>query len=357
MARIVFVLGAGASAHTGAPLMGNFYRAITDLYDDPKFTEHREDFKLVIRCNKELDNVYAKVHMGYHENIENLLATFEMASIIGRLGNLPSSDLSRLTKAMKCVITTTIERSQRYKYIKGQGFKPHSGYLEFAKSIKDIMGNDNADIAILTFNYDYALEFAFNYADIPLSYCLEGTESSGIPYLKLHGSLNWGQCKKCHELIPYSIGEWASHPKNAIALELPDCETPLDLSKRIETLQHCGKILDPDPFIVPPTWNKTNYRNSLERVWQRAAKELASARAIFMIGYSFPQTDEFFRHLMALSLAGGPLIDIFAIVNTDPNIFENVKRWVGDKLQHLLIHISERFEISRPWILDTLKQR
>ncbi len=84
MARIVFVLGAGASAYTGAPLMGDFYRAIINLYDNQNFYEHREDFELVIRCTSDLDNVYAKFHMEYDKNIENLLATFEMANIIGR---------------------------------------------------------------------------------------------------------------------------------------------------------------------------------------------------------------------------------------------------------------------------------
>ena len=357
MARTVFILGAGASSHAGAPLMAEFYRAITDLHEGTDLGEHKEDFELVTRGFRELDSVYAKVHMAYHENIENLLATFEMASILGHLGGFSQADLSRLPKAMKCVIAATIERRMLYRFVKGRGFLPHSGYLDFADCIKQMSPNHKPDIAILTFNYDYALEYAFHVAGIPLAYCLEDAGAAAIPYLKLHGSLNWGRCEDCGSIIPYSIERWASHAKTATVLDLGDHETPLYLSKHLGDLQHCGRTVPPDPFIVPPTWNKTRYSDSIAQVWQRAAKELASARAILLVGYSFPRTDEFFRHLIALSLAGGPLVDTFAIVNPNSEVYADLKRWVGDKLQGPLVHIPVKFENSKAKIWEVLQRR
>jgi hypothetical protein len=193
MARIVFVLGAGASRHTGAPLMTDFLRAIIDIQGGGALNDEARDFDLVVRANSQLDNLYAKLHMGYHENIENLLATFEMASILKILSDLEDADLSRLPSAMKRVIASTIERRVLFKYVKGRGFLPHHGYLEFADCIKRIFPSSPPDVAILTFNYDYALEYAFYATATEFSYGLPNAPSIGIPILKLHGSLNWAQ--------------------------------------------------------------------------------------------------------------------------------------------------------------------
>ena len=54
-----------------------------------------------------------------------------------------------------------------------------------------------------------------------------------------------------------------------------------------------------DSAIVPPTWDKAKYRNSIRNVWQYAAQALSEAENIIVAGFSLPSTDDFFKYLYA----------------------------------------------------------
>jgi hypothetical protein len=69
---------------------------------------------------------------------------------------------------------------------------------------------------------------------------------------------------------------------------------------------------------VPPTWNKTVYKSHLHKVWAAAAAELSEATEILVIGYSLPETDVFFKHLLALGTAGKTRINKFWVFDPDP---------------------------------------
>jgi hypothetical protein len=90
----------------------------------------------------------------------------------------------------------------------------------------------------------------------------------------------------------------------------------LNLGSRIAGKQHgCGTPLEPDPVIVPPTWNKSASTRGLESVWQRAATEIGSAENIIVIGYSFPRTDMFFKYLFALGSHSDTHLESFTVIN------------------------------------------
>ena len=65
-----------------------------------------------------------------------------------------------------------------------------------------------------------------------------------------------------------------------------------------------GTVVEPQPVIVPPAWNKADYHHTLSKVWSRSASELEEAEYIFVIGYSLPPTDAFFKLLYALGTVG-----------------------------------------------------
>ena len=73
----------------------------------------------------------------------------------------------------------------------------------------------------------------------------------------------------------------------------------------------------PEPFIVPPSWNKAEQHQSLSNVWAQAAQELEQAEYIFIIGYSLPETDAFFRLLYALGTVGEKLLTKIIVFNPD----------------------------------------
>jgi hypothetical protein len=59
------------------------------------------------------------------------------------------------------------------------------------------------------------------------------------------------------------------------------------------------------------------YHESLASVWHQAALELSDAEKIFVIGYSLPETDSFFRYLYALGAIGDRLIKRFCVFHPD----------------------------------------
>lgn len=359
MAETVFIFGAGASAHAGAPLMSTFYRLISDIQKQGTLERYQKEFDLIVDANNRLDNVYAKMDMGYHNNIEELLATFEMAQVLGRLGTLSRDQLQELPRAMKIVIAATIEESIEFDYETTRGIEAPHGYSNFADMLKEISGIQEDDFALITFNYDYGLDFALDSYDIPLDYFISAKGGgSGVPLLKLHGSLNWGVCSECSEIVPVTISEWK---KTEIPPGLDQSigtsgVLNLQISEFLPTVKHepCDAYLEDVPYIVPPTWNKTQYQQQIAGVWQEALHQLGEARNIFIIGYSLPETDQFFRHLFALSLAGGPLINTLTIVNTNSDVYSRFSNMVGPKLIDVLAPLPTPFEKSRAEIRTAL---
>lgn len=121
-----------------------------------------------------------------------------------------------------------------------------------------------------------------------------------IRILKLHGSANWTMCLRHRERI------FVLRPKEAsVANEqaAPKCHS-------------CGEQAN-TRLIVPPTWNKDEYRTHLLPVWQSAARELESAERIFIIGYSMPEIDRFFRYLLAAAIHKNRVLHEVIVVNSN----------------------------------------
>jgi hypothetical protein len=68
---------------------------------------------------------------------------------------------------------------------------------------------------------------------------------------------------------------------------------------------------------VPPTWNKADHHQALSTVWANAAHQLGEAEYIFIVGYSLPETDAFFRLLYALGTVGKNPLHKIIIYNPD----------------------------------------
>ena len=63
MSEIVFILGAGASESSGAPLMNNFLERAQKLYATGKLSAHEEHFKRVFEIVSSLQIIHSKSKM------------------------------------------------------------------------------------------------------------------------------------------------------------------------------------------------------------------------------------------------------------------------------------------------------
>ena len=346
MSETVFILGAGASAESGAPLMNNFIDKAEELLLYNPTSIDQKAFEAVFDMIGVLQNLYAKSYIDL-DNIESLFGAVEMGLTIGKLGTiyevetireLRSSLINVIVQTLECTISFPAKEDRLpIPDTDGQGNEltflrvmPTESYRNFATLLKEHFPKSS----IITFNYDMALDVALRnvFGNEP-NYSLyddDGSTNLQPKLMKLHGSINWYGCT-CGRITPFSLeestrrGNITSDGVANIILPRSSIESPVC---------RCGERCN-GRVIVPPTWNKNAYQGELSKVWKTASNELSSARNIFVIGYSLPETDSFFRYLYALSTAGRSRIQRFWVYNYGglPEVLDRYKRLLGSSVR------------------------
>lgn len=111
--------------------------------------------------------------------------------------------------------------------------------------------------------------------------------------VKLHGSANWY----------YSGDEKYSQ------IYCSDNETAIE-----QTMTANMK-----PFIVPPVLDKTRFygNKTLEYLWNKAFNYIAKAQEIYIIGFSFPETDLSIKYLFQSALKLNTYLSQIYVINSD----------------------------------------
>jgi hypothetical protein len=332
MSETVFILGAGASREAGAPLMADFLDVADELRKGGQLGDASSDFDLVFKGLAALQLAHSKSQIDL-ENIESAFAGFEMGRLLGRLGNLTQEEIIQLRHSMRTVIERTLSLTIRFPH-SGKRVRPPPPYEEYGRLVDDVLTarsghRQRAKATIITFNYDIALDYAFHWFNVPVNYCLHDLrQNEGLKVLKLHGSLNWTRCSECNEIVAWHLSDFFK--RRNWRTEISDAEwSLLDIAGLLNEFDHCGKSQAKEPMIVPPTWNKTQYHEQLGIVWSEAARELSDAENIFVIGYSLPESDQFFRYLYAIGTMGDARLRRFIVYNPDLAVETRFKTILG----------------------------
>jgi len=256
--KTVFILGAGASKPAGVPLMADFLSTATTLWRTGQVEGVGESFSAVFRAISALQNVHSKADLDIH-NLEAVFTAFEMAEALGKFPGLDASEIGGLARAMRTVITATIEQTLLLPMGAGPGEPgPPPPYNEFATLIKSLRSDASPkhDVAVITFNYDMALDYTFFANRTPIDYGLgEAAAQNALPVLKLHGSLNWGKCENNCGIVPWTLPQ---HLSNRTWPASPRPQTfRLAIGSRLSEFRcpACSGSVD-GPYLVPPTWSK-----------------------------------------------------------------------------------------------------
>lgn len=287
----VFFLGAGASVWSGVPTFSNFHEKAEYVCkhklfdDDPK----KEIFQRVLKHWRSRYNNY---------NLEEYYAVIEMDERL-KLNHTNIEDSDSITaNDIVTVISNTIQKS--LAITKSQ--------IYYDKLIF-ILQMTIPDSIIITTNWDILLEDVIyrkagqiNYEGIH-GYDTLPNKDGVYDILKLHGSLNWGFCKKCGEIC------YTDAPKCDILISSPE-----GLKCKI-----CKEKLE--PVIVPPTSSKlaqaetkTKYAQ-LVPIWNSAYKHLKLCEKIYFIGYSLPETDVETRKFISEALRGNSNLKEIIIIS------------------------------------------
>lgn len=340
--KTVFILGAGASREAGGPLMFDFLDRAEELYY--RSDVNKNAFRDVLDARSELQSIYAKSYLDL-DNFETLFGAIELASITGKFGQRDPEEIAKLRNSMITLIIETLERTIEFPREPSPGSEdgilypptPYGKFVEMIGNVIDQTHNSNrqAEVSIISFNYDIALESTSSLARrlatrsstksrVEFTYCLPDDDSSNkIPLLKLHGSMNWGTDTKSQKITPLQI-------------LMTDEFWPFQNTRNApENKQHYLGVTNKmkhsslEPLIVPPTWNKLAYQPLLAPIWKKAAEVLSEAENIIVIGYSLPLSDSFFRYLYALSSDSNNTIKRFWVFNPDPDVEGRFLQMIG----------------------------
>jgi NAD-dependent SIR2 family protein deacetylase len=340
--RNVYILGAGFSAPSGAPVVRDFLDKSRALYDDPTsgMSEGEQaQFKRVFEFKHTMAAAREKFVIDL-DNIENL---FGLVEISHRLGEGDERTRNDVIFVIAKTLQLSIGRSSmpRPRIGMGLGYVPamlepiaapggaifrDEGQNNFTAEMYDYfaalvagMLDDKQKKAtrkdtIITFNYDLVCDEAIRRIGFDPNYHLPGAENlvgarnsdRSIDVLKLHGSTNWAICRNCHSvrILDRKLTEYLNH---------------------LERLGCCHES-KPEFLLVPPSWDKKDYSDVIKSVWSKAVEELKAATRICIIGYSLPEVDAFFRYLLTLALSKNDHLQRVVVVDRQPAMEDAYKK-------------------------------
>ncbi len=305
MGKNVFILGAGFSSPTGAPLIYNFLpsakRISEDHIEELRVSGYLEDFERVFTYKDNLKRVNATFKEDF-DDIEKLYSysDFECRYIDDSPEKLAvrkslifmivkTLDMLAIKKPASSIFSSKL--LEEYKRLNDPIPKNLNIYHIFALFLSGKYNCKPCNSSVVTFNYDVILDNACVDQQICPYYCLPDEKESlpSLKIFKLHGSANWMTCSN------------------------PLCEN----DGKLVSVKGYGKFLDEYkngacskcdqkqlmPLIVPPSWDKTQFREILGNIWKEAGKEIREAKRIFIIGYSLPDADLYFRFLLYTTLS------------------------------------------------------
>jgi len=351
--KTVYVLGAGASYHTGAPLLKDFLVTGRLLLDSGVQLRFKESFERIFELIDSLraSSYYVEFDL---DNLEHVFSLIEM----GKQLNWEGSE--QRFSDLRFVILETLDKMCKLRWLNSGDFLPDEDYGNFSGLILSLnqarmshlrQGKETFDPdSIITFNYDVMFDFALLTKSAVPDYCLssdaerskffievDGFEKRKLKVHKLHGSTNWGICaeiqrKETKNELHRNI---QTIPLNFSGTVRPqfthgqkyEFNIVTEIMQKI-TCPYCQTKSSLEPFIIPPTWSKRIENPQLAMVWASAVEEIKKAFQIIVIGYSMPQTDTFFQYLLTLGLVSNSELNRIVVVNVDrkDNFKERYKR-------------------------------
>lgn len=308
----LFVFGAGASLHCGAPLVRDFLKDLHVLKDEVDSLPHYDRLRMAEAI---LDVQSACKELSWETaatDLEEVFSFVDTALQIQYFGSREPRSIKMLRKNLCHVVMFMLERRVKFKNESGRLVAPYP-YGQLVHLLRSIRSRN---YCFITLNYDVALDSALYEESRKPQYCLVPTNDlwGGSCLLKLHGSMNWRSCSepknRCQKVTSFPVD-----PRVFTKEQLGDHPFfPVPVRGKRHPLCDCGAELEPTPLIVPPTWNK-RCEWFLEEPWKTAGMALRQAHSIVIVGYSMPPTDQYFRSLFKFSLLENQVLKQVVVVD------------------------------------------
>jgi hypothetical protein len=348
MSNILFILGAGASKSCNAPLMYDFIDTASRLIAGKTNLSYLNDFNLVFDTISKLQQVHSKAQLDI-SNIESVFTTFEIGKILNKLPGVDSRNIDNIIRALKVLIYKTLEEVM-YFPVKGQYIYAQESYNNFSKLIKWLIqdANPKNKVDVISFNYDIGIDMGLFRNGLGPYYGFPSEDNSNkVSLFKLHGSLNWGQKCTDKSVLPLHLRDYFQVYSFNGFDDYSKCTLPIS-THQVEYWSKKNVEIESVPVIVPPSWNKSEYQSQITNIWEKAAIALENADCIYIIGYSMPETDAFFKLLFALGTVGKTLLKRIVVINSDNSgeVEARFKKLLGPGAISRFEYIPKTFEES-----------
>lgn len=230
-------------------------------------------------------------------------------------------------------------------------------YARFAELLIDKRisdGKKNDRLSVITLNWDTMLEqelykkcmlsekkvmpdycfynysFAENARWIP-STILKSKGFYNIKILKLHGSFNWLVCPRCGRISIDFEDNIAKYILGADRKEQSFCKycsTDYELESRPMLRS----------LFVSPTYLKSFQDSNIKNIWHNAFIELSEADKVVFIGYSLPDADFEFKHLLKETITDQCEIEVVLTQNDNLDYYSRQLDMIDDKIRKNIVN-------------------
>ena len=278
MSNVVFILGAGASKQAGAPLMANFLDVANDLLRTNRINGFtKASFERVFAAIGGLQAVHSKAQLDLN-NIEAIFTALELGKVIQQFPGTEASEIPKTIAALKEVIVKTLEITLPFP-TRGNYIGAPKPYDAFAAAIQHLQNDafPSQTSSVITFNYDLAADIALFRQGLGPNYIIEPAPNTreAIDLLKLHGSLNWATESESRKIRPVHLHDYVTRLRFYGGTEETQLTIGSQLVDHFSQSRHAqpSVAVEPEPVIVPPSWNKADYHQALSNVWAAAARQ------------------------------------------------------------------------------------
>lgn len=327
---ISLILGAGFSCEAKLPSTKTL---VNNFLESP---ESELDFRIEEEISRQLKNFWKYVFnfdgLPDFPSLEDHFTVLDLAANSGL--NIGSEYTPRKLRAIRRLSI------QRVFQILDQQYE-HSIVIESL-----LRGLPASHFSIVSTNWDIVLENHLSRLFCPYWYGLQVEDlegrrvpSKGVPLFMLHGSANWIYCDSCRRLYAGRSSDGKAALRAHIYVTRDDfrqlCpERPeiidlvSDLPRELKKCIHCGNRLG--ARIATFSYRKEVSISQFQTVWQQAFSALRDSTTWLFIGYSLPEADFEFRHLLkSAEKAGGSPKTIRVILKDDADAGTRFKRFFG----------------------------
>jgi len=338
--KCVFLLGAGFSAGYGLPVMNDFMGVARRRYFALKERSPGVRLEQYYTTMLEFQRECLASAWAFQRNWENIEELYTQADL-RRLSAVPESkegqDADELCKAIAWSIWDV--------YRSVEETEANDPLERIVSSIR----SNNLEPVFITTNYDLVIEQSlqrgeqgtsrFHYAGfaLPVGLYDEGILDSAsmpppvppknsIPIIKLHGSVNWFALNSQDQTHWTAYHVNTTQPTSVFStFAKPDADTQAFL----RFLDGQREAANPSPAIVPPMLGKSSLSPIIAKQWDAAISNLARAREIWIVGYSFPPTDAFMVRLLTEGIKDNDQLERIVVVD-----IQSYDKW-KDRLDNL----------------------